>query len=130
MVYSVGPDDRVTPKAPAQAFFYDRLVTACAKCFRAAEKAGVKKAVVYNSYFTYFNDLYPEAHLAQNHIYVACRVAQAKLLNEQKKSMEVVVLELPYIFGCMMIFLTYSAAPRKGAPIIRLLNTKSATPIK
>jgi dihydroflavonol-4-reductase len=101
MVYSVGPDDRVTPKAPAQAFFYDRLVTACAKCFRAAEKAGVKKAVVYNSYFTYFNDLYPEAHLAQNHIYVACRVAQAKLLNEQKKSMEVVVLELPYIFGCM-----------------------------
>jgi hypothetical protein len=27
MIYSVGPDDRVTPKAPAQEFFYDRLVT-------------------------------------------------------------------------------------------------------
>ena len=30
-----------------------------------------------------------------------CRVEQAKLLNEQKKNMEVVVLELPYIFGSM-----------------------------
>jgi len=101
MVYSVGPDDRVTPPAPAKAFFFDRLVTACAKCFRAAEKAGVKKAVVYNSYFNYFNTLYPEAHLAENHVYVAARVAQGKILNEQKKNMEVVVLELPYIFGSM-----------------------------
>jgi len=101
MVYSVGPDDRVTPPAPAKAFFFDRLVTACAKCFRAAEKAGVKKAVVYNSYFNYFNTLYPDAHLAENHVYVAARVAQGKILNEQKKNMEVVVLELPYIFGSM-----------------------------
>jgi dihydroflavonol-4-reductase len=97
----VGPDDRVTPPAPAKAFFHDRLVTYCAKCFRAAERAGIKKAVVYNSYFTYFNTLYPEAHLAENHTYVAARVEQAKLLNEQKKTMQVVVLELPYIFGAM-----------------------------
>jgi dihydroflavonol-4-reductase len=101
MIYSVGPDDRVTPKAPAKEFFYDRLVTYCAKCFRAAEKAGVKKAVVYNSYFTYFNDIYPKAHLAENHCYVAARIAQYKTLNEQKKAMEVVTLGLPYIFGAM-----------------------------
>lgn len=101
MIYSVGPDDRVTPPAPARKFFHDRLVDACAKCFRSAEKAGVKKAVVYNSYFTYFNTLYPEAHLESNHPYIACRVEQARLLNSQKKSMEVVVLMLPYIFGSL-----------------------------
>lgn len=101
MVYSVGPDDRYTPKAPAYEFFHFRLVDSCAKCFRAAEKAGVKKAVVYNSYFAYFDRVHPEMKLAELHPYVRCRVEQAKLLNEQKKNMEVVVLELPYIFGSM-----------------------------
>ena len=101
MIYSVGPDDRYTPKAPAYDFFHFRLVDSCAKAFRAAEKAGVKKAVVYNSYFAYFDRVHPELKLAEKHPYVRCRVEQAKLLNEQKKNMEVVVLELPYIFGSM-----------------------------
>lgn len=101
MVYSVGPDDRYTPKAPAFDFFHYRLVDSCAKCFRAAEKAGVKKAVVFNSYFAYFDRVHPELKLQEKHPYVRCRVEQAKLLNEQKKNMEVVVLEFPYIFGSM-----------------------------
>lgn len=99
MVYSVGPDDRYTPKAPAYQFFHDRLVDYCAKAFRAAEKAGVKKSVVFNSYFAYFDRRYPEMKLAENHPYIRCRVEQAALLFSQKKKMEVVVLELPYIFG-------------------------------
>lgn len=101
MVYSVGPDDRYTPPKPSYKFFHDRLVIACAKVFRAAERAGIKKSVVYNSYFTYFNDIYPKLKLVKYHPYVRCRVEQAKLLNEQKKNMQVVVLELPYIFGSM-----------------------------
>ena len=101
MIYSVGPDDRYTPKAPAYDFFHYRLVECSAKVFRAAEKAGIKKAALYNSYFAYFDRRYPEMRLAQKHLYIACRVEQAKLLNEQKKNMEVVVLELPYIFGSM-----------------------------
>ena len=101
MIYAVGPDDRYTPKAPSYDFFHYRLVDSCAKVFRAADKAGVKKGVVYNSYFAYFDRKYPEMKLAEKHPYIRCRVEQAKLLNEQKKNMEVVVLELPYIFGSM-----------------------------
>ena len=101
MIYSVGPDDRYTPKAPAFEFFHFRLVDSVAKVFRAAEKAGIKKAAVYNSYFAYFDRRYPEMKLAEKHPYVRCRVEQARVLNEQKKNMEVVVLELPYIFGSM-----------------------------
>lgn len=101
MIYAVGPDDRYTPKAPAYEFFHTRLVDACAKAFRAAERAGVKKAAVYNSYFAYFDRRYPEMELAKKHSYIRCRVEQAKTLNEQKSKMEVVVLELPYIFGSM-----------------------------
>lgn len=101
MVYAVGPDDRYTPKAPAYDFFHYRLVESCAKVFKAADKARIKKAVVYNSYFAYFDRRYPEMKLADKHHYIRCRVEQAKLLNEQKENMEVVVLELPYIFGSM-----------------------------
>ena len=101
MIYSVGPDDRETPQAPAYEYFHRRLVVECAKCFRAAERAGVKKAVCFNSYFAYFARRNPELKLAEKHPYVRCRVEQAKLLNEQKKKMEVVVLEFPYIFGTM-----------------------------
>ena len=101
MIYSVGPDDRETPKAPAYEYFHRRLVVECAKCFRAAEKAGIKKSVVFNSYFAYFDRRHPEMKLAEKHPYIRCRVEQAKLLNEQKKKMEVVVLEFPYIFGTM-----------------------------
>lgn len=101
MIYSVGPDDRETPIAPAYDYFHRHLVEDCAKCFRAAEKAGIKKSAVYNSYFAYFDRKFPELQLAKKHPYIRCRVEQAKLLNEQKIKMEVVVLELPYIFGCM-----------------------------
>ena len=101
MVYSIGPDDRYTPKAPSYEFFHYRLVDSCAKAFRAAEKAGVKKAVCFNSYFAYFDRRYPEMELAKKHPYVRCRVEQAALLNAQKKNMEVVILEFPYIFGSM-----------------------------
>ncbi len=101
MIYSIGPDDRYTPKAPSYDFFHYRLVDSAAKAFRAAEKAGVKKAVCFNSYFAYFDRRYPEMKLAEKHPYVRCRVEQAKLLFEQKKNMEVVILEFPYIFGSM-----------------------------
>ncbi len=101
MIYSVGPDDRETPVAPAYEYFHRRLVVECAKCFRAAERAGIKKSICFNSYFAYFDRRYPEMELAKKHPYIRCRVEQAKLLNEQKKKMEVVILEFPYIFGTM-----------------------------
>lgn len=101
MVYSIGPDDRVTPKAPAYDFFHLRLVDYCSKCFRAADRAGIKKAVVFNSYFAYFDRMHPELKLAEYNPYIKARVEQAKLLLDQRKNMEVVILELPYIFGAM-----------------------------
>lgn len=101
MLYSIGPDDRVTPPAPSYDFFHKRLVDHCGKAFRAAEKAGIKKAVVFNSYFAYFDRRDKDVHYAEKHPYIRCRVEQAELLLSQKKNMEVVILELPYIFGSM-----------------------------
>ncbi|TFH07312.1 MAG: epimerase [Candidatus Thorarchaeota archaeon] len=102
MVYAVGPDDRVTPQAPAYQFFHNRLVEACTKVVRAAKDAGIKRCAVLNSYFAYFDRLWPERKLAERHSYIKCRIEQATSVIEAGGSdIAVMVLELPYIFGAM-----------------------------
>ena len=102
MVYAVGPDDRITPAAPAYEFFHSRLVDAVEKVAIAARKAGVKKFVVLNSYFAYFDRIWPEKELSRHHPYIRCRVEQAqRVISAGEDKMAVMILELPYIFGSM-----------------------------
>jgi dihydroflavonol-4-reductase len=102
MVYAVGPDDRITPPAPAYEFFHTRLVDACEKVAIAARKAGVKKCVILNSYFAYFDRIWPEKELSKHHPYIRCRVEQAeRIIAAGEDKMAVMILELPYIFGSM-----------------------------
>jgi len=102
LIYAVGPDDRITPSAPAYEFFRMRLVDAVEKVAVAARRAGVKKMVVLNSYFAYFNRIWPEKKLSERHPYIRCRVEQAeKVIAAGKEEMDVMILELPYIFGSM-----------------------------
>jgi len=102
MVYAVGPDDRITPKVPAYKFFHDRLVVSCTRVVEAAREAGVHRCVVLNSYFAYFDRIWPDKKLAERHSYIKCRVEQAaSVIEAGGKTMEVMVMELPYIFGTM-----------------------------
>ncbi len=102
MIYAVGPDDRVEVKGSAYDFFCERLVEGCGKVVAAAREAKVKKTVVLNSYFAYFDRIWPEKKLTERHPYIKCRVEQAKrVIDEGKDEMDVIVLELPYIFGVM-----------------------------
>ena len=102
MIYAVGPDDRITPNAPAYEFFHARLVVAVEKVATAARKAGIKKLVILNSYFAYFDRIWPEKELSKHHPYIRCRVEQAeKVIAAGKNEMAVMILELPYIFGSM-----------------------------
>ncbi len=102
MVYALGPDDRVTPPAPAYDFFHTRLVVSCEKTIIAARRAGIKKCVVLNSYFAYFDRIWPEKELKKHHPYIKCRVEQAeRAIAAGGGEMAVMILELPYIFGSM-----------------------------
>lgn len=102
MVYSVGPDDRYVPPVPAYKFFHERLVVACTKVVVSARKAGVKKCVVLNSYFEYFDRIWPHKRLAERHPYIRARKEQAESVIEAGgDEMAVCVLNLPYIFGTM-----------------------------
>ena len=105
MVYAVGPDDRVIPREPAYGFFKLRLVDYAAKVFRAARRAGVKKASLCSSYFLYFDRKFPEKKLSEIHPYIKVRKEQAEVILAEAKQanglpeMDVYVMELPYIFG-------------------------------
>jgi dihydroflavonol-4-reductase len=102
LVYALGPDDRVTPVAPAYGFFHEKLVEVPGRIIRAAGAAGVKKCVVLNSYFSSFSRIWPKSRLAERHPYIRCRVEQAeRVIAEGNSSTDVMVLELPYIFGTM-----------------------------
>ncbi len=108
LVYAVGPDDRVHAPVEegAYMFFKTRLVDAVVKVFQAAKEAGVKKAVLLNSYFAYFDRTFPERKLAEKNPYIKVRVEQSAELIKvgegvANKGMDVVILELPYIFGNM-----------------------------
>lgn len=102
LVYAVGPDDRVIPKAPARDFFHERLVQACGRVVAAAREAGVRRCTVLGSYFTHFDRLWPHKRLAEHHPYIRCRAEQIeRVFREGGGAMTVNVLELPYIFGVM-----------------------------
>ena len=102
MIYAVGPDDRITPPAPSYEFFHTRLVVACEKVVTAARKAGIGKCVILNSYFAYFDRIWPEKELSKHHPYIRCRVEQAEnAVAAGMGKMAVIILELPFIFGSM-----------------------------
>lgn len=109
LVYAVGPDDRMHTPAGVSGydFFHKYLVEKVVPVFEAAKEAGVKKAILLNSYFAYFDRIWPESHLAERHPYIKVRVEQAEALIKvgdggvANGGMDVVVLELPYIFGSM-----------------------------
>jgi nucleoside-diphosphate-sugar epimerase len=101
-VYALGPDDRTTPKAPSYDFFHLRLVEHCLKICRAAKRAGVKRCIVLNSYFTHFDRLQNGA-LSKVHPYIRCRAEQAAAIDSLGEDgiFDVMMMELPYIFGAM-----------------------------
>ncbi len=102
MIYAVGPDDRYTPDPPAYEFFHKRLVIAAGRVVEGAKEAGVKKTAICNSYFAYFDRIWPDIGLSKHHPYIKARVEQADhLIQLGGQQMDIMILELPYIFGTM-----------------------------
>lgn len=70
VIYALGPDDRESPPAPAQPFFRKHLAEQTRRIALAARAAGVKKFVVYGSYFNTFDRQHPEWQLQAHHPYI------------------------------------------------------------
>lgn len=106
LIYAMGPDDRSVPSAPASQFFEEKLVRTSARVFEAASRAGIKRAVLLGSYFHHFHRKWPHLGLVHRHPYIRARVDQEEAVLKAAESvsdrtMETMILELPYIFGTM-----------------------------
>ena len=102
MVYAMGPDDRSVPDAPASLYFREKLVDTSARVFDAARRADIKRSVLLGSYFHHFHRKMPHLGLAARHPYIMARIEQEiAVLDAVGRGMDVMILELPYIFGTM-----------------------------
>jgi nucleoside-diphosphate-sugar epimerase len=100
IVDAAGADDRVIPKIPAYDFFYVANVKFSVRLFKLAREAGIKRGILLSSYFSYFDRIWPEKKLAHHHPYIRSRKEQAEqTLNAAMPELELIILELPYIFG-------------------------------
>lgn|SRR5690606_15745905 len=100
-VYAAGADERIVPEIPAAKFFYDENVLPTQRMARLARKAGVKKFVVYGSYFAHFAEKWEDLELRKQ-AYPRTRLLQEQVaFLEGEGEMVVTSLRLPYIFGTM-----------------------------
>lgn len=100
-VYAAGQDERFIPNAPAAKFFYEANVLPTQRMASLARIAGIKKFVVYGSYFAHFAEKWTDIDL-KSQAYPRTRLLQEEVaFMEGEGQMDVMSLRLPYIFGTM-----------------------------
>ena len=101
-IYGAGADERIIPKKPALKFFYDENVLPTQRLARLAKQAGVKKFVIFGSYFSEFAERLDGKYDLKSQPYPNTRLLQEQVaFAEGEGSMDVMSLRLPYIFGTM-----------------------------
>jgi len=99
-VFAAGVDERVEFPPPVYEAYERYNIAPLRRMIPLAKQAGITQTVVLGSYFTYFAKEFPEMRLCEQHPYIRSRLAQEELaLSLADESMDVAVLELPYIFG-------------------------------
>ena len=100
LVFAAGVDERVEFSAPVMDHYIKYNVTPVERLLKIGKQVGVKRAVVLGSYFAHFAKKWPELKLTEKHPYIHSRIMQEEaVLDFNKDGMDVMVLELPYIFG-------------------------------
>lgn len=100
-IYAAGADERTVPDAPAAKFFYEANVLPTQRMARLARIAGIKKFVLYGSYFAHFAEQWTDLELIKQ-AYPRTRLLQEEVaILEGEGQMDVMSLRLPYIFGTM-----------------------------
>ncbi len=101
-IYAAGADERTTPEAPANRFFYQENVIPTQRIARLAREAGIKKFIIYGSYFSHFAEKWTDLKLATEQAYPRTRLLQEEIgIMEGEGEMDVMSIRLPYIFGTM-----------------------------
>jgi len=99
-VFAAGVDERVEFPAPVLEHYKKFNVTPVDRLLRIGREAGIKRVVIMGSYFAYFAKQRLELNLTEYHPYIKSRILQEEMaMSHNGNGMDVMVLELPYIFG-------------------------------
>lgn len=99
-IFAAGVDERAEFPAPVLDYYYKYNIAPLERIFPLCKKAGVKRAVVLGSYFSYLNKIRPEMKLEERNPYMKSRMMQEKVCQDAAdENFSTCVLELPYIFG-------------------------------
>lgn len=99
-VFAAGIDERVEGKYPIYEMYKRFNIDALERLIKIAKEAKIKKIIVLGSYFSYFDREWRDLSLYNTHPYIRSRVDQANMaLSYADESTQIIVLELPYIFG-------------------------------
>lgn len=105
IIYAAGPDDRVELAAGVKAgeFFHTQLVERTERVLRVAKDQGVKKVIIFGSYFSYINNhgiCGVKRGELERHPYIKARVEQTRRsFDLGADGFEVAVINIPYVFG-------------------------------
>jgi nucleoside-diphosphate-sugar epimerase len=100
LVFAAGVDERVEFPPPVYEKYLKYNVAPVRRFFSAARRLGLRKAVLLGSYFCDYARERPELELGRRHPYIRARLDQeAAAMAHNGSGLDVIVLELPYIFG-------------------------------
>lgn len=99
-IFAAGVDERVEFPAPVMDYYKKFNIAPLERMFPLCKKAGIKRAVVLGSYFSYLAKIKPEMQCAQKNPYIKSRLMQEETCERAcDDNFSACVLELPYIFG-------------------------------
>lgn len=99
-IFAAGVDERVEFPAPVMDAYKKFNIAPLQRMLPLCKKAGIKRAVVLGSYFSYLAKQKPEMQCAQKNPYIKSRLMQEDAVAaECDENFSACVLELPYIFG-------------------------------
>jgi nucleoside-diphosphate-sugar epimerase len=99
-VFAAGIDERVEFPAPVYEQYKKYNIDPVDRFLRISKKIGIKRAVICGSYFSHFAKIWPEFKMAEKHPYIRARLKQEEVaMFHNSKGLDVMILELPYIFG-------------------------------
>ena len=99
-IFAAGVDERVEFPYPVMDYYHKFNIAPLERIFPLCKKAGVKRAVVLGSYFSYLNKIRPDMKLEERNPYMKSRMIQEKVCEDAcDENFSACVLELPYIFG-------------------------------
>lgn len=100
LVFAAGIDERVEFAPPVYDVYKKYNIDPVERFIKLAKEVSIKKVIVLGSYFSYFAKIWPELELDKHHPYIKSRIDQERVaLSHNSEKMQVMILELPYIFG-------------------------------